>query len=221
MKHIVLIPILFLLSCEMKENKEKSKTVIVKPKTVTEMLATLNKKDTIPFLDLSNKNMDSLPDLSDYTINKLDISNNNLDTISVDKLPKNIKILIARNNQIKSFKSLNYEGSLLSKYKNSDLNLEEIDLSFNKLKNISIAVSDSKLYGKACKLKKVIISNNNLNSISFGDDLNYLDVSNNPKIIPDVYFEVEKIDTLIQHNNPNQIKTKRIPKPGPIICTFY
>jgi len=219
MKYILLISSILLLSCKRNEILEKSKEVIEKPITVTEILVSLDQKDTITFLDLSNKKIDSLPDLSKYIITKLDISNNNLDSISVEKLPKSIKILIATNNQIKSFKSLNYEGSLL-KYKNSDLNLEEIDLSYNKLKNISIAVSDSKLNGKACKLKKVNVSNNDLNTISFGGDLNYLDISNNPKIMPDVFFEVEKIDTLIQNNNLNKIKTKRIPKPGPIICYF-
>lgn len=219
MKYILFLTTILLLSCKKNENLKNSIEVIEETKSVTEILGTLNKKDTITFLDLSNKKIDSLPDLSEYIIIKLDLSNNNLDSISAEKLPKGIKTLIATNNQIKSFKSLNYEGFLM-KYKNSNLNLEEIDLSFNKLENISIAVSDAKLHGKACNLKKVNVSNNNLNTISFGGDLKYLDISNNPKIMPDVFFEVEKIDTLIQNNNPYKIKTKRIPKPGPIICYF-
>ena len=53
----------------------------------------------------------------------------------------------------------------------------------------------------------------------FNTSLTTINISNNPNINAEVLFAVEKIDTLIQTNNPKKLKTKGIPPPTtPIIC---
>jgi hypothetical protein len=115
---------------------------------------------------------------------------------------------------------MNYKNSFipeLQAYHNSDLNLEEIDLSNNQLKFVTIkmlSIQKNKILPK-----KIIVSNNKIENLAINDNILYLDISNNPNINPKVLFAVEKIDTLIQTNNPKKLKTKRIPPPkNPIFC---
>ena len=95
--------------------------------------------------------------------------------------------------------------------------IEEIDLSNNKLKVVTIkmlSIQKNKILPK-----KIIVSNNKIENLAINDNIHYLDISNNLNINPEVLFAVEKIDTLIQTNNPKKLKTKRIPRPKkPIIC---
>lgn len=210
--------IIFLISCK-KEEHTISLKPIKKEKSVSEIISELNKSDTILHLDLSHKKLDSLPDLSKFLIKSLDLSYNNLDTIPLSYLPLTLKKLKCTNNNLTQFLARNYKNSYipeLKSYHNSDLNLEEIDLSNNQLKNViikTLSIEKNKILPK-----KIIVSNNKIENIGVNDNINYLDISNNPNIKPEVLFDVEKIDTLIQTNNPKKIVTKRLSPPPPIPC---
>lgn len=164
-----------------------------------------------------------MPDLSIYKIESLDLSFNNLDTIPLSKLPLSLKKLKCTNNNLKKFICTNYKMSaikVLIPFHNSDLNLEEIDLSFNQLNAVTIKTIADKSNSKNIKLRKVILSNNTIEYLGLNDNLEYLDVSDNQNLPSEVNFSIKTIDTLIQKNNINKLKTKVIPKPGPIICTL-
>lgn len=225
MKKVFLIIFLSILSCK-KEDKVFSKPIIPKvkkEKSVIEILSELSIKDTIQHLNLSNKKLDSLPNLSSYKIESLDISFNDLDSIPLNRLPLSLKKLKCTNNNLKRFVCTNYKMSpikILIPYHNSDLNLEEIDLSFNQLNTVTIKTITNKEKRKNIKLRKVVLSNNFIEHLGLNDNLEYLDVSNNLDLPSEVLFGIDKIDTLLQNNNPNKLKTKRIPSPLPTICDF-
>jgi hypothetical protein len=209
-----------LISCKNEIEIETNLPKQEKEKSVSEILLNLSKTDTISKLDLSNKKLDSLPDLSMFKIIALDLSHNNLDTIPINRLPLTLRKLKCTDNKLRKFMVMNYKNSFipeLQSYHNSDLNLEEIDLSNNQLKVVTIkmlSIQKNKILPK-----KIIVSNNKIENIAINDNIHYLDISNNPNINAEVLFAVEKIDTLIQNNNPKKLKTKRIPRPKkPIIC---
>ena len=132
--------IFFLISCKKEEHKISLKA-INKEKSVSEIISELNKSDTISHLDLSHKKLDSLPDLSKFMIKSLNLSYNNLDTIPLNYLPLTLKKLNCSNNNLTQFIARNYKNCYipeLKTYHNSDLNLEEINLSYNQLKNVII-----------------------------------------------------------------------------------
>ena len=222
MRIVLILLTSFLISCkkeiEIKPNLPKQE----KEKSVSEILSNLSKTDTIVKLDLSHKKIDSLPDLSMFKIIALDVSHNNLDTIPLSKLPLTLKKLKCTDNKLTKFMMMNYKNSFipeLQAHHNSDLNLEEIDLSNNQLKVVTIkmlSIQKNKILPK-----KIIVSNNKIENLSVNDNVNYLDISNNPNINPEVLFAIEKIDTLIQTNNPKKLKTKRIqPQKAPIVCSI-
>ncbi len=209
-----------LISCKKEIEIQTNLPQQEKEKSVSEILLNLSKTDTILKLDLSHKKLDSLPDLSKFKIITLDLSHNNLDTIPLSKLPLTLRKLKCTDNKLTKFMMMNYKNSVipeLQPYHNSDLNLEEIDLSNNQLKVVTIkmlSIQKNKILPK-----KIIVSNNKIENIAINDNIHYLDVSNNPNINPEVLFAIEKIDTLIQTNNPKKLKTKRITQPKkPIIC---
>lgn len=210
--------IFFLISCKKEEHKISLKP-IKKEKSVLEIISELNKSDTISHLDLSHKKLDSLPDLSKFMIKSLNLSYNNLDTIPLNYLPLTLKKLNCSNNNLTQFIARNYKNCYipeLKTYHNSDLNLEEINLSYNQLKNViikTLSIEKNKILPK-----KIIVSNNKIENLSINDNIHYLDISNNPNINPEVLFAVEKIDTLLQTNNPKKLETKRPAPPPPIVC---
>ncbi len=220
MRILLIIFASLLISCkkeiEIKTNLPKKE----KEKSVAEILSNLSKLDTIVKLDLSHKKLDSLPDLSLFKIISLDLSHNNLDTIPLSKLPLTLRKLKCTDNKLRKFMMMNYKNSFipeLQSYHNCDLNLEEIDLSNNQLKVVTIkmlSIEKNKILPK-----KIIVSNNKIENLTINDNIHYLDISNNPNINTEVLFAVEKIDTLLQTNNPKKLKTKRIAPPkNPIIC---
>lgn len=225
MKKVVLLLLISLISCKKKERVTSNQILseTKKEKSVAEILSELSTKDTINHLDLSNKKLNTLPDLSIYKIESMDLSFNNLDTIPLSKLPLSLKKLKCTNNNLKKFICTNYKMSpikVLIPYHNSDLNLEEIDLSFNQLNTVTIKTIADKGNSKNIKLRKVILSNNTIEYLGLNDNLEYLDVSNNPNLPSEVNFTIKTIDTLLQKNNTNKLKTKVIPKPGLIICSL-
>jgi hypothetical protein len=225
MRKVFLILFLSILSCK-KEEKSISKPIVLevrKEKTVDEILSELSTKDTIYHLDLSNKGIDSLIDLSSYKIESLDLSFNNLDTIPLSKLPLTLKKLKCTNNNLKIFIATNYRNSqipVMIPFHNSELNLAEIDLSHNKLKVVTVKTNTNKEGKKNILLRKVLLSNNNIQHLNLEENLEYLDISNNLNLPSEVFFSIDKIDTLLQNNNHNKIKTKRIPPPPVINCVF-
>ncbi|CAM4086554.1 MULTISPECIES: hypothetical protein [Flavobacterium] len=225
MKKVVLLLLISLISCKKKERVTSNQILseTKKEKSVAEILSELSTKDTINHLDLSNKKLNTLPDLSIYKIESMNLSFNNLDTIPLSKLPLSLKKLKCTNNNLKKFICTNYKMSpikVLIPYHNSDLNLEEIDLSFNQLNAVTIKTIADKANSKNIKLRRVILSNNTIEYLGLNDNLEYLDVSNNPNLPSEVNFTIKTIDTLLQKNNTNKLKTKVIPKPGPIICSL-
>ena len=220
MRIVLILLVSLLISCKKKIETKTDLPKQEKEKSVAEILSNLSKTDTILKLDLSHKKLDSLPDLSKFKIIALDLSHNNLDTIPLSKLPLTLRKLKCIDNKLTKFMMMNYKNSFiheLQTYHNSDLNIEEIDLSNNQLKVVTIkmlSIQKNKILPK-----KIIVSNNKIENLAVNDNIHYLDISNNPNINPEVLFAVEKIDTLIQTNNPKKLKTKRIPRPSkPIIC---
>ena len=220
MRIVLTLLVSLLISCKEESEIKTNLPNQEKEKSVTEILSNLSKTDTILKLDLSYKKLDSLPDLSIFKIIELDLSYNNLDTIPINKLPLTLRKLKCTDNKLRKFMVMNYKNSFipeLQPYHNSDLNLEEINLSNNQLKVVTIkmlSIQKNKIYPK-----KIIVSNNKIEDLAINDNIHYLDISNNPNINAEVLFAVEKIDTLIQTNNPKKLKTKRIPRPkNPIIC---
>ena len=219
MKSVLILLASFLISCKKEIQMKTNLPQQEKEKSVAEILSNLSKTDTILKLDLSYKKLDSLPDLSMYKIIALDVSHNNLDTIPLSKLPLTLRKLRCTDNTLRNFYVFNSKNSFFGiKEKeiknNTTINFEEIDLSNNKLKLFSYSFFDNK-----SNLRKIVLSNNLINNIHLHDNIDYLDISNNPNINDEVLFAIEKIDTLIQTNNPKKLKTKRIPRPSkPIIC---
>ena len=187
-----------LISCKKEIEIQTNLPQQEKEKSVSEILLNLSKTDTIL---------------------KLDLSHNNLDTIPLSKLPLSLRKLKCTNNTLRNFYVFNSKNSFFGKKEekiknNTTINFEEIDLSNNKLKFFSYSFFDNK-----SNLRKIVLSNNLIENIHLHGNIHYLDVSNNPNINPEVLFAIEKIDTLIQTNNPKKLKTKRIPRPTkPIIC---
>lgn len=219
MRYVVFLIFLTLFSCKNEEDNDVPFTV-KKEKSVSDIISELNKTDTIQHLDLSHKKLDCIPDLSMFLIESLDLSYNNLDTIPYSKLPQTLRKLKCSHNKLTNFgvfySTKAFFGVKAKKdLNNTKINFEEIDLSNNNLKFFNYSYHDKK-----SNIRKVVLCNNNIEHISLNDNIQYLDVSNNPNLPKEVNFSIKKIDTLLQKNNLNKLKTKRIQPPGPIICSF-
>ncbi|MBA0882574.1 hypothetical protein [Flavobacterium undicola] len=149
-------------------------------KSVEEILSKLNPRDTIQLLDLSYKNIKELPNLSRFKVRKLNISHNNLDTLVLKNLPAYLVDLDASHNKIKNALKFSCsvdvfgfeESDNISKY------ITNINLSNNKIAEVSFLLYKT-------NIKRIVLSENNLNDIFLymnGGKLNYLDVSDNPKL---------------------------------------
>ena len=138
-----------------------------------------------PFeLNISSKNLTEFPDLSSYEIHFLNVSDNKIESIPQTKLPKNLRTLIANNNEITNFKLSNSIDAL-----------EKIDLSKNELDTFYVYNGSN----------KIILNNNNLVYVKFfGNNINYLDISNNPNLNNVVDFFPKGIDTILRNNILNK-----------------
>lgn len=146
-----------------------------------------NKIDTIQNLDLSNKNLKEIPNLSKKVIKKLDLSNNKIKVIDFENLPKNLEIINLSNNKLK--------GKIILLNKTNFLNLNKVILKNNKI--------DSLIFDKC--IKYLDVSFNNLKYINLNlecENIKYLDISNNKKLDPikDVVISTIKIGTLKREN---------------------
>ncbi len=175
-------------SCKNTQPQETEVKQEVKKLSKLETLYTLPKDSIYEFYDLSNDSIKEFPDLSEYTIKKLDLSHNQIDSLIIKRLPKNIEDLNLSKNFLSASFFLGY---------NTPNTLENLDLSYN---NISS-------YNTVFLLKRLLVNNNNLESVSLGNEkMNFLDISNNPKLSNEVYFDPKFIDTIIHHNIANNKK---------------
>jgi hypothetical protein len=216
---------ILLNSCNQQEKKGNnfdSSKEIPKNRTVKEIISKLDSNIPIDALDLSHQGLLQLPDLSSYSIKKLNISGNKLDTIPLSLLPKNLEKLDASKNNIKQFGIFNGAKSfgLDAKLNYSEVNLKEINLSYNKLISFNLTILDNK-----CQLKKANLSNNELIQIQINcAGLHYLNISDNINLSNEIDVDTT-IDTIIRNNIKNNLPLKRImPWPRekkPIIISFY
>lgn len=199
-----------------KTNRQNSKPV--NRKTIVQILNELNSDKKINHLDLSNLDLIEIPDLSNYDIENLDLSYNNLDTIPISRLPKKLKKLKCTHNKLRSFRSHN-TVNVKSKYDNSELDLAELDLSYNNLisVNYTISIWERGKLTKKGNMQKVNISNNKLEYVSINcSNINYLDISNNTSLSNVFDFKVEQIETVKRNNIKNMmpLMMRRFPDPG-------
>ncbi len=126
----------------------------------------LSQSDTIYYLDLSNRNLKTQPDLSKFTILELNISKNKIATFDENKLPKGIQ-------------KLNFSSNRISKKVvfRKERNLESVNFSNNKMESF---------YYTNGIVKNLNLSNNKLVSIQmplYNDKrADTLNVANNPKL---------------------------------------
>lgn len=184
-----LIFLCFMFSCTSNSAQGNKNT-----KSVEQILSKLDSRDTIPLLDLSYKNIKELPDLSRFKVRKLNISHNNLDTLVLKNLPTYLVDLDASHNKIKNTFNFVYAVERfgfklkdnISKY------IKQINLSNNEIEGISFLLYKT-------EIKRIVLSNNNLDNVTLfmnGKKLNYLDVTNNPKLSNIGTIDLVRIDTL-------------------------
>jgi|GEM_PF-5717328 len=203
----------FAFACRQQKNTGKNdaaliRHVVSKPTTVVQILARLDTKGVVADLDLSHQQLKKLPDLSKYKIARLTISYNKLDTLPLNFLPKNLKKLICTHNKIRNFRSYQYIGAP-NKYDNSDLNLEEIDLSHNRLRSFHYTVRHQRLHLKECQLKSANLSDNDLRYVSINcGNTRFLNLTNNKDLSNVFDFNILGIDTVLRDNIKNKLPLK-------------
>ncbi|MGV4439287.1 hypothetical protein ACQ1PL_07280 [Ornithobacterium rhinotracheale] len=116
----------------------------------------------IPYLDLSHKNLDHIPDLSKLRVKKLNLSHNQITEFKIDSLPQNLESLDLSHNKLLWRVTIE---------KGIKLNLlTELNISHNEVLGVAIDIP----------LKRLIVANNpiyriktlNLDSLKFFDRLN-------------------------------------------------
>ncbi|AFL96399.1 hypothetical protein [Ornithobacterium rhinotracheale] len=151
----------------------------------------------IPYLDLSHKNLDHIPDLSKLRVKKLNLSHNQITEFKIDSLPQNLESLDLSHNKL-------LWGVSIKKGKRLE-HLKELNLAHNEVLGIDIKIP----------LKRLIVANNpiyeidalNLDCLKYFDRLNTpgLDGArffnkNNPK--ESLLIPFSKIDTIVSNGEP-------------------
>lgn len=142
-------------------------------------------------VDLSNENLSEIPYLGNYTIKYLDLSHNNIEKLTFSFLPKGLKKLDISNNSLSSVFMVD----------NMIFPTDEIVLSHNQI-NFAKILSP---------IRKLQISHNELEELYVETKkMEYLDVSHNLNFNNVVWFNPEKIDTILYdftlNNKPLIIK---------------
>ena len=191
---------LLLASCKQGQKPEPFPEELTK----LERLYRIRPDSVMKHYDLSNDSLTEFPDLSRYVIASLDLSHNLLDTIIPERLPLGIERLDMSHNRL--------EGSLWIRWKSMPT-LEELNLSFNSLENISV---DEEL----CRL---IVPYNRLKKIEFDQSrMRFLDISFNLELSEKVKFNPARIDTVVRKGvaNGKPLKFMMFSEPKIISCTF-
>lgn len=200
MKHIVflILAIGIFFSCKNIQKQEVAKNQQpAKELTKLEQLYLLPKDSVYEFYDLSNDSIKEFPNLSEYSIKKLDLSHNQIDSLVQNRLPKGIE-------------KLNLSNNFLSDYFRFEKmeSLKELNISHNKISYFYGTISiknNNKKYLEQSPVKRLNIRNNDLEHISFGgNNMNFLDISNNPKLSNEVFFDPKYVDTIIRDNIANK-----------------
>lgn len=138
-------------------------------------------------LDLSNKSLTEIPDLSNYTIRELNLSHNKITLYDESKLPKGLSKINISHNKLNGYlriESFNY--------------MDELNISNNRI--------DS-LYVQAC-LKKINASYNNLTLIHMGcfkdKGMDTLNISHNVFLDNIVRFNPRLFKKIIRNNIKNK-----------------
>jgi hypothetical protein len=111
----------------------------------------LSQSDTIYYLDLSNRNLKTQPDLSKLTIIELNISKNRIATFDEKKLPKGIQKINFSNNRIskkvifnnaRNLESVNFSNNKIESFYYTDGIVKNLNLSNNKLVSMQMPLYD-------------------------------------------------------------------------------
>jgi Leucine-rich repeat (LRR) protein len=218
-----------LFSCQNNREQKAGEEKELPRLSKLERLMLLPADSVIEHYDLSGDSLDVFPDLSAYAIKSLDVSHNRLDTLIADYLPKEIRVLDLSHNQLKYL------------YNNGDFSLDTIslpaklsklDLSHNQLSELfriwdekeapslsELNLSNNRLMIVIVQspVRKIDVSNNEL--IVFGvndENLEYLNVSDNPQLSNQVYFDPSKVDTVIHNNIANDKPLEKVLPPSPL-----
>lgn len=146
------------------------------------------KKDNNTELNLSNRGLKELPDLSKFSFTKLNLSHNEIEKVDYNKLPSSLEVIDLSYNKLKDSITLSQPSFPLRK-----VNLSNNDISF--------------LLVKFC-LKNLDISKNNLNYLGFycgGEKtLDSLNISQNRSLSNIVPFDPK----MFKYINNDNIKNK-------------
>jgi hypothetical protein len=113
----------------------------------------LSQSDTIYYLDLSNRNLKTQPDLSKFTIIELNISKNRIAAFDENKLPKGIQKLNFSNNRIskkvifnnsRNLESVNFSNNKIESFYCTNGIVKNLNLSNNKLVKIQMPLYNDK-----------------------------------------------------------------------------
>mgnify|MGYP003602684992 FL=1 len=111
----------------------------------------LSQSDTIYYLDLSNRNLKTQPDLSKFTIIELNISKNRIAAFDENKLPKGIQKLNFSNNRIskkvifnnaRNLELVNFSNNKIESFYYTNGIVKNLNLSNNKLVSIQMSLYD-------------------------------------------------------------------------------
>ncbi len=150
-------------------------------------------------LNLSSNKIKNIPDMSSLGIRHLDLSHNAIASMSVDCIPKELYSLDLSYNLLKGKYSLLIDGErkLSSKER-------RILYSMYKIREINISHNDLTYMEIAFPIRKILASHNNLDNLDFNyANIEYLDISNNARLLNDVLLAPKRIDTLIHNNIAN------------------
>ncbi len=186
----ILIPLFF--SCvERRAEQAMSATAEVVSDTRSKLERFLdNSTDSVyQHVDLSGDSIRQMPDLSAYTIESLDLSNNQIDSVNlvIRYFPKKLRSINLSNNQISGW--IIWGGLPYSQEYNF---IDSVNLSNN---SIEVFYCDSTL------IQHLELQNNRLIGVYIKEDrTKFLNISNNPKLKGNFYFNPHKIDSVIRHN---------------------
>jgi len=189
-KLVLVFLVLVLFSITSCKNKESNVSLEIKntisekkSKPINEILDSIfSLSQSIEKLDLSQKEMKAMPDLSSYKIKKLNLSNNAIDSFILSRLPSKLEYLNISNNKLKSIS-----------IKDCKSNIDSIDISYNNLRYVYIRCGGDKFLNA---------SNNDIKEIHLfpKEVMGSLNVSNNPNLDNELSFSPKAYDSIVSHN---------------------
>ncbi len=179
---LFLFALVFLSCVERKAEQATSATAEVVSDTRSKLERFLNNPTDSVYqhVDLSGDSIRQMPDLSAYTIESLDLSNNQIDSLIELNLPRKLQKLNL------SYNRLHWRVEV------KQIGLCEINVSHNTIR----------FFVFRPPIERAIATNNGMWGIHFdqAEQLQYLDVSNNPQMDHEMMFDHTVIDTIVRHN---------------------